>query len=411
VAARTVAAEPVGIRAIVADRRVRVVLVTTLVTMMGFGIVAPILPLYAQSFGVSYDAVGLLVASFALTRLAFDLVAGPLVDRYGERIILTIGMGFLAGTTVLLAMAPTFAWAVVFRGAGGAGSALLFASLYSSFLKFVPHDRLGRAFGLFYGMFNIGMIAGQSVGALIAAVTGSLTVPLYAYAISCVIAGGLFLALAGQLPRSQHVGRMGLHGLRELMRERGFVTAVVANLAGFWVIGGVWSTLIPLFGHDVLGMSAAAIGTLLSIAIAAEFVTLYPFGAILDRHGRRLLLIGSLAGYAIAVVAVGLAWSVLSLTLLLIVLGVASGAGSTAPTAMLADVTPKDRSGTAVGAFRFFGDLGFVLGPAVAGWSANAFGFRGAFALAAVPLVVALALAARTPETHRPAPAVERTAA
>ena len=80
-------------------------------------------------------------------------------------------MAFLAGTTVLLARAPTFAWAVVFRGAGGAGSALLFAALYSSYLKIVPHDRLGRAFGIFYGMFNVGMIAGQSVGALIVGVS------------------------------------------------------------------------------------------------------------------------------------------------------------------------------------------------------------------------------------------------
>ena len=107
----TSAQTPGGIRSIVSDRRVRVVLGTILVTMMGFGIVNPILPLYAQSFGVSYDAVGILVASFAFTRLAFDLVAGPWVDRYGERAMLTIGMVFLAGTTVLLARAPTFAWA------------------------------------------------------------------------------------------------------------------------------------------------------------------------------------------------------------------------------------------------------------------------------------------------------------
>lgn len=390
-----------GMREIVGDRRVQVVLATILVTMMGFGIVAPILPLFAQSFGVGYDQVGVLVASFAVTRLAFDLVAGPLVDRYGERMMLTVGMAFLAGTTVLLARAPTFTWAVVFRGAGGAGSALLFAALYSSYLKIVPHDRLGRAFGIFYGMFNVGMIAGQSVGALIVGVSGSLTLPLYAYAAACVLAGVLFLSFAGQLPRSEIVDRVGLRGLRTLVRERAFVTAIVANLAGFWIIGGVWSTLIPLFGHDALGMSAAAIGSVLSIAIAAEFVTLYPFGAVADRHGRRLLLIASLAAYAIAVVALGYATTVLSFTLLLVVLGVASGAGSTAPTAILADVTPKDFSGTAVGAFRFFGDLGFVLGPALAGWAATAFGFRAAFALSALPLLFAFVLAVRTPETHR----------
>jgi MFS family permease len=398
-------------REIVGDRRVQVVLATIFVTMMGFGIVSPILPLFAQSFGVGYDDVGILVASFALTRLACDLVAGPLVDRYGERSMLTVGMAFLAGTTVLLARAPTFAWAVVFRGAGGAGSALLFAALYSSYLKIVPHDRLGRAFGIFYGMFNVGMIAGQSVCALIVGVSGSLTLPLYAYAAACVLAGVLFLSFAGELPRSDIVDRVGLRGLRTLVKERAFVTAIVANLAGFWIIGGVWSTLIPLFGHDQLGMSAAAIGSVLSIAIAAEFVTLYPFGAVADRHGRRLLLIASLAAYAIAVVALGYATTALSFTLLLVVLGVASGAGSTAPTAILADVTPKDLSGTAVGAFRFFGDLGFVLGPAVAGWAATAFGFSAAFALSALPLLVAFGLAVRTPETHREiVPAADRAA-
>ena len=107
----------------------------------------------------------------------------------------------------------------------------------------------------------------------------------------------------------------------------------------------------------------------------------------------------------------GYATTALSFTLLLVVLGVASGAGSTAPTAILADVTPKDLSGTAVGAFRFFGDLGFVLGPAVAGWAATAFGFSAAFALSALPLLVAFVLAVRTPETHRQiAPAAGRAA-
>ena len=142
-----------------------------------------------------------------------------------------------------------------------------------------------------------------------------------------------------------------------------------------------------------------------------QIVTLYPFGAVADRYGRRRLLIVSLLAYAASVVVLGYATTALSFTLLLVVLGVASGAGSTAPTAILADVTPKDLSGTAVGAFRFFGDLGFVLGPAVAGWAATAFGFNAAFALSAVPLLVAFALATRTPETHRAIVAATRRAA
>jgi MFS family permease len=70
---------------------------------------------------------------------------------------------------------------------------------------------------------------------------------------------------------------------------------------------------------------------------------------------------------------------------------------------MLADVTPDEGSGTAVGTFRFFGDVGLALGPIVAGYSASGLGFEAAFALAAAPTVVALVLVLRMRETLRPA--------
>ena len=394
------------------DRRVRVVLATIFVTMAGFGIIAPILPLYAQSFGVGYGAVGLLVASFAFTRLAFDLIAGPLVDRYGERATLSAGVVFLGITTLLLGHAPSFGLALAFRAAGGAGSALLFAALYSYYLKVVPAERVGRAFGLFYGMFNIGMIAGQPLGGFIAGVTGSLRMPLDVYAAFCFAAGILFLLLTERTPGvGRPRERPTMHALRDLIRIRPFVTANVANFAAFWIIGGVWSTLIPLFGHDALGMSELAIGSVLSLSIAAEFVVLYPFGAIVDRHGRRTLLIVSMFAYAAVVAALGEPATVFVFAVLLAALGLASGAGATAPAAMLHDVTPEESTGTAVGAFRFSGDLGFAVGPAVAGWTANRFGFAGAFMFAAVPLLATAVLALRTPETHPAQTVTRRTAA
>jgi MFS family permease len=72
---------------------------------------------------------------------------------------------------------------------------------------------------------------------------------------------------------------------------------------------------------------------------------------------------------------------------------------------MLSDLVPDDSSGTAVGLFRFAGDLGWFLAPLVTGLSINAFGFTGAFAIAAVPVAVAVALLIRTPESLRRSPA------
>src|SRR5712692_2407526 len=105
----------VTVRTILSDRSVRVVMLITFVIMLGFGIIAPILPLYARSFGVGYDAAGLLISAFAVTRLVFDLVAGPIVDRWGERRSASAGIFVVAVSSILTGLAPNFTLAVVFR--------------------------------------------------------------------------------------------------------------------------------------------------------------------------------------------------------------------------------------------------------------------------------------------------------
>src|SRR5256886_17436410 len=94
--------EKVSARQILSDPAVRIPVLLVFVIMLGFGIVAPILPLYARSFGVSYDAASLLISSFAFARLVFDPVAGPAIDRYGERLCAIVGVLFV-GLSLLLA--------------------------------------------------------------------------------------------------------------------------------------------------------------------------------------------------------------------------------------------------------------------------------------------------------------------
>src|SRR5947207_8330334 len=112
----------VSLRLILSDPAVRVVLLMIFVIMLGFGIVAPILPLYARSFGVSYEAASLLISAFAFARLITDPVAGPLVSRYGERRISIAGVLIVGVSAFFTALAPTFGLAVLLRGIGGAGS-------------------------------------------------------------------------------------------------------------------------------------------------------------------------------------------------------------------------------------------------------------------------------------------------
>src|SRR5437660_183620 len=124
----------VGFRSILADPSVRVVMLITFTSMLGFGIVAPILPLFARSFGVGYGAAGLLLSSFAVVRLVFDPIAGPIIERFGERASATAGLVVLTLSSVATGLAGNYPTALALRAAGGAGSSVLFAALYSYLL-------------------------------------------------------------------------------------------------------------------------------------------------------------------------------------------------------------------------------------------------------------------------------------
>ncbi|MBI2238643.1 MAG: MFS transporter [Actinobacteria bacterium] len=393
-----------GIRDILRISEIRAALIGTFVIMLGFGILFPILPLYARSFGVGYDAVGLLAASFAFTRLVFDLVAGRMVDRFGERVVATTGAFVVGVSSVLAAMAPTFPLLVVFRGAGGAGSSLFFAALLSYMLRSVPSEVIGRVMGVYYGVFNLGFIVGPPLGGFLAAQFG-LRSPLWIYAGSCFVAAALYFRYLTELERPQDPAhRRG--ALRRMRWDRPFLTVLVANLAQAWVIAAVYSTLVPLFGKDIVKLTAVGISVGIAIASVTEFAALYPAGAAADRVGRKRVLVPSFAVLIVSLATFGLASSEWAFMAALAVLGVISGVGGVAPAAMLSDLTPPESPGTSVGVFRFVGDLGFVVGPLSAGASADAFGLGPAFALSAVPVVVALAMLVSIRETL---PRVPRT--
>lgn len=401
------AGESVGVRSILADPAVGSVVAVALVMMVGVGLVLPVLPLYARSFGVGYGGVGVLIGAYGLARLGADLAAGLVVDRIGERRAAAVGLASLAVFALATGLAPSFPVAVACWAAAGVGSAVVFAALYSHLLRAVPGERMARTLSIFYGSFNAGVIAGGFLGGVLAHHLG-LAAPLLFDAGLAALAAILCLRLLPALAppaAAGPVGARGLRGLGGLLRTPGLLTVAAANLAYMWMVAAVFDTLVPLFAQDELGMSTVGIGVVFAVALAAEFAVLYPAGAAADRHGRRAVLIPALAALAAATCVLGLASTPLVFGVLIALLGIASGVAGVPPGAMLADVAVPGQAGASVGVFRFFGDLGFTLGPLAAGFASSAVGFGAAFVLASVPTAVALALVARAPETMRPPPA------
>jgi MFS transporter, DHA1 family, multidrug resistance protein len=308
-----------GIAAILSDRRVAAVILVVFIVMAGAGLVLPVLPLFARSFGVGYGAVGLLVSAYGLARLVFDLAAGRIVDRLGERVTAVIGLAVIGLGSALTGLAPSFAMAVVAWAAAGVGSAIALAALYTRLLRIVPTQQMARTLGIFYGAFNTGFVAGGAVSGLVADRFG-LAGPLLLNAAVAAVAAVLWLALipvagrSGQAagPAAAPAGaeppnRGGARSLARLLRTPGLVPVVVTNFAYLWMVAVVFDTLVPLFASDVLGLSTVGIGVLIAVALAAEFVVLYPAGSVADRRGRKPVLVPALAGLAVATAVLGLA--------------------------------------------------------------------------------------------------------
>lgn len=404
-----------GLRSILSDPLVGPLIAIVLILLTGLGLVFPIIPLFARSFGVGNDAAGLLIATFGLARLVGDLIGGSIVDRRGERWTAVGGMAFLAAASASAASSPNFAAALVFWGLAGIGSAVVFAALFSYILKAADKDRVARTLSFFYGAFNIGIIAGGAAGGLLADALG-LNAPLYAYSGVLIVAILAYLRFVPNVPSAEpdeqevapvpeaagfQAPRPAVTPVWDLLRLPGFRTTLFLNLTYLWMVAAIFNTLLPLFATDELGMSPSGIGLMFAVGVGAEFLVLFPAGTLADRYGRKAVMLPSLAGLAVTVLVLGTATSAIALTLLLAALAVASGFAGVPPAAMLSDIVPAKHSGRGVGAFRFAGDIGFFLGPLIAGVVSKRFGFQTAFAVTAVVPAIGAVLVLRMRETLR----------
>jgi MFS transporter, DHA1 family, multidrug resistance protein len=367
---------------------------------IGFGIVAPVIPLFAHHFGVGRTAVGLVLSAFAFMRLASALGVGRLVDAIGERVVLATGIGIVAVSSALAGLAHSYLQLLVLRGAGGIGSAMFSVSAMGLLLRTVGPAQRGRSVGLFQGGFLLGGISGPAIGGPLAA--WSIRAPFFVYACTLVVAGLVAMiglrhtALAAKANPSD-ADQPTRTALRDALRERSYRAALAANLADSWAAMGVRNTLVPLFVVESLHRGTGWVGIGFTLVAGFNAVTLIPAGRLVDAHGRRPVIVAGclLSGGSMALLAA--APDVVGYIVAMVVFGIGSGLLDVAPAAVVGDVAGK-RGGTVVAAFQMAGDGGSVSGPIVAGWVADSWSYGTAFWLTGGVLLAAAGLSARSPD-------------
>src|ERR1044071_9139698 len=160
-------------------RPLLIIFLTIFVNLVGFGIIVPLLPFYAESFGASPLVIGLLFAVFSLCQLVAAPVLGDISDRYGRRPVLIFSLAGTVVSFVMLALAHSLVMLFAARIVDGlSGGNITTARAYIGDIS--TDENRARSFGMLGAAFGLGFIIGPGLGGLFARI--SYTAPIWAAA-------------------------------------------------------------------------------------------------------------------------------------------------------------------------------------------------------------------------------------
>lgn len=389
---------------------------TVALDLVGFGIILPVLPLYAERFGASPAVVGALFASFSVAQLLLAPVWGAVSDRVGRRPVLLLS---LMGTTVgslltgLAGSLPLLFAGRVLDGASGASVSVAQAAVAD---VAEPGER-ARLFGLLGAAFGLGFVAGPAIGAL--AALGGTRLP---FLVAAALAGLNALVAVRRLPETNTrtarvapeshplvvadgLGVEGLGGLDpgaavdpEPLRTPSVpsVGRLLGLAFGALVAFSAFEATFALFGErrlDFRPASTAAVFTVVGLVLAlVEGTLVHP---TVHRLGELRTLRLGLASNAVGLLLLAGVHSWWALVPALVALVLGQGLATPSLTAAVAGGATAHRRGGVLGLQQSAGGLARVVGPLVGGLAFEHLGVPSPYLLGAAVMAVCALLVPR----------------
>jgi DHA1 family tetracycline resistance protein-like MFS transporter len=383
------------------SRPLFVLFLTILVNLIGFGIIIPLLPFYAETFGASPFVIGLLFASFSMAQLVAGPVLGEWSDRWGRRPVLILSLIGTAVSFAMLAVAGSLVMLFAARIIDGlSGGNITTARAYIADVS-TEQDR-AKAYGVLGAAFGLGFIIGPALGALFSRI--SYTAPIWV-AVAVTLAATVLAWI--WLPETVHRTHAGVgspwKAVRELSRRPQLRTLLGLDFI-YWMAFAVYQTTFALFGARRFGFDAAHTGYFLSaFGVLGVIVQGGLVGPIVAHLGERRTL-----GIGLALAAVGwggsaLTHSLTTFTLLLFPGAMGIGLCNATLSALISHTAAPGEQGRVQGAAGALESLGRTLGPVWGNGALQLFGEGTAYGAAAILLTGASITVLRTPAPPRAA--------
>lgn len=340
---------------------------------------APLLPLFARELGAGPSLIGFVMGVSTLTGVFLKLPAGALSDLFGRPRLLVAGALVFATLPFTYLTVSALAWLVVLRFLHGSATAIFGPVASASLSDIAPAARRGA----WLSTYSTAQGAGQAIGPILAGYLIAAGRFDLAFVASGLIGLGAPLIIgtwrgvpAGTLTRPSWEDFK--RGITEVVSDRLVLITSAAHAAQF-VLNGMLNAFLPLYGREVLNLSASELGWLFGLQTVTTLMVRPAMGVVSDRVGRRALIVTGLTICSLAVFSLSLASNLT--TVVVVILTYAAGVAITtaATSAYITDITRRARYGAAHGVFGTIYDVGDALGPIAAGALVAALGYSRMF--------------------------------
>jgi DHA1 family tetracycline resistance protein-like MFS transporter len=377
--------------------------------LIGFGMIIPVFPFYAERIGVSPSAVIFFIGLYSAGQLVGAPLWGSLSDRIGRRPVLLFTLLANAIATWMLAYADTGLTLAISRIAAGLAAGNI-STAYAYTTDVTTDATRPKALGLLGAAFGMGFILGPALGGLLAGNeadnAGSLARVAHAAAVMSLVALVLTaLRLPESLPpekrRQAHTPRQSPRVFLSRPVLRGLLTTTFVVIAAV----ALMQSALALFSAERLGVGPRALGWIyafsgvISVAIQAGII-----GRLTVRFGARRLAAVGVVLVAIGMAAIPLAANMTVLLVALAVFSVGSALFNPSMSGLVAAAAEAHERGGVLGAYQAAASLGRVVGPVLGSGIATLAGLGSPFVLGAAICLGGLLFVARDTRNAKPEP-------
>lgn len=376
-----------------------VVFTTILIDFIGFSVLIPVLPLYAEQLGASSFEVGLLLSLYALAQLVFLPAWGWVSDRMGRRPIILVSLLGTAFSFVMLALAHSLAMIYLARVVGGFFAASI-GTAQAVVTDLTPASERARGMGLIGAAFGLGFVVGNALGGLLAAVHPRAPF----YAIAALALANLAVAWIW-LPEShpedaRPKDRRGL-GRALIPAPLRLVAALHDRRIGLYLYlffhiftaFAALESMLALFMHQRFGLGPRDVGFV--FAYIGVFIALTQgllVGQLASRLGEIRLVVIGLAATGIGLLAISLVPAYGWLYVVGPFIAFGNGIAFPAFTSLYSKACHSEKAGELLGESQSMATAGRIVGPAWAGLALGHVALGAPFAIAGVLMLIALAV-------------------